>query len=100
MRTDDFRPSDNIEDDREASAAGGGGFGMGFGGGAGGLGIGGIIVIALVSWYFGIDPSVLLNGAGLLGGAPPQETPQVQRGTPTDPTGRFVALVLGDTEDR
>jgi uncharacterized protein len=98
MRTDDFRPSDNVEDDREASASRGGGMI----GGRGGLGIGGVVVILLISWYFGIDPSALLNG--LSGGGPvPQQSTQpapVTAGTPSDATGRFVALVLGDTEDR
>jgi uncharacterized protein len=99
MRTDDFRPSDNVEDDREASASRGG-----MPGGGGALGIGTVIIIGLISWYFGIDPSVLLNGAQILtGGAPTEQTgpaPPVVAGTPTDPTGKFVALVLGDTEDR
>jgi uncharacterized protein len=101
MRTDDFRPSDNVEDDREQSASRGGGLP----GGAGGLGIGTVIIISLIGWYFGIDPSVLLNGAQILtgGGSTTQQSapaPQVGSGTPSDPTGRFVALVLGDTEDR
>jgi uncharacterized protein len=99
MRTDDFRPSDNVEDDRQASASRGG-----MPGGAGGLGIGTIIIIGLISWYFGIDPSVLLNGAQILsGGTSSQQSdtaPPATAGTPTDATGRFVALVLGDTEDR
>jgi len=100
MRTDDFRPSENVEDDREASASRGG-----LPGGAGGLGIGTVIVIGLISWYFGIDPSVLLNGAQILtgGGSASQQTgaaPPVTAGTPNDPTGKFVALVLGDTEDQ
>jgi uncharacterized protein len=100
MRTDDFRESDNVEDDRQLSASRGGGVP----GGAGGLGIGTIIVIGLISWYFGIDPSVLLNGAQILsgGGSTQQQTqaPQVNSGSPTDATGKFVAQVLGDTEDR
>jgi predicted metalloprotease len=99
MRTDDFRPSDNVEDDRQLSASRGG-----IPGGKGGLGIGVVIVIFLVSWLLGIDPSVLFNGAQLLvgDGAPSQtgQAPPVTAGTPTDATGRFVALVLGDTEDR
>ncbi len=100
MRTDDFRPSDNVEDDRRASASRGG-----IPGGAGGLGIGTIIIIGLISWYFGIDPSVLINGAQILTGgglAAQQAGPAhpVAAGTPSDPTGKFVALVLGDTEDR
>jgi predicted metalloprotease len=70
MRTDDFRPSDNVEDDRQASASRGG-----MPGGAGGLGIGTVIIIGLISWYFGIDPSVLLNGAQVLtGGGATQQT--------------------------
>jgi uncharacterized protein len=99
MRTDDFRPSDNVEDDRASSAARGG-----LPGGAGGLGLGTVIIIGLISWYFGIDPSVLLNGAQILtGGGSSQQmgpAPPVTAGTPTDPTGKFVAEVLGDTEDR
>ena len=100
MRTDDFRPSDNVEDDREESASRGG-----LPGGAGGLGVGTVIVIVLISWYFGIDPSALLNGAQILtGGGPAREQsapmPPIAAGTPTDPSGKFVARVLGDTEDR
>jgi uncharacterized protein len=100
MRTDDFRPSENVEDDREASASRGG-----LPAGAGGLGIGRVIATGLISWYVGIDPSVLLNGAQIFtgGGSASQQTsaaPPVTAGTPNDPTGKFVALVLGDTEDR
>ena len=99
MRTDDFRPSGNVEDDRQLSASRGG-----IPGGKGGLGIGAVVIIFLISWLLGIDPSVLFNGAQLLvGGESPSQTsqaPPVTAGTPTDATGRFVALVLGDTEDR
>jgi predicted metalloprotease len=98
MRWDDFRRSDNVEDDREQSASRGG-----MPGGAGGLGIGTIVVIGLVSWYLGIDPSVLLNGAQILSGGGTQETrpaPQVPTSRPADQTGDFVTAVLGDTEDR
>ena len=99
MRTDDFRPSDNVEDDREASASRGG-----MSVGAGGLGIGTVIIIGLISWYLGIDPSVLLNGAQILtgGGSTTQQgsAPPVAPGTPSDLTGKFVSQVLGDTEDR
>ena len=45
MRTDDFRPSDNVEDDREASASRGG-----LPGGAGGLGIGTIVIVGLITY--------------------------------------------------
>jgi predicted metalloprotease len=100
MREDDFRPSDNVEDDRQLSASRGG-----IPGGKGGLGIGAVVIVFLISWYSGIDPNVLLNGAQLLVGAgtPSEQTdqaPPVAAGMPTDATGRFVAVVLGDTEDR
>jgi uncharacterized protein len=97
MRTDDLRPSSNVEDDREASAS------RGVPGGAGGLSIGAVIIIGLISWYFGIDPSVLLNGYQNLTGGNSEQTsqaPPVTAGTPNDATGKFVALILGDTEDR
>jgi len=61
MRWDDFRRSDNVEDDRASSASRGG-----LPGGAGGLGLGTLLIIGLISWYFGIDPSALLNGAQIL----------------------------------
>jgi predicted metalloprotease len=98
MRTDDFRPSDNVEDDREASAS------RGMPGGTGGLGIGTVIIIGLISWYLGIDPRLLLNGAQIFtgGGSATQESrqaPPVTAGSPNDATGQFVASVLGSTED-
>ena len=82
-------------------ARGGGGSG-GVPGAAGGLGIGGIIVLALICWAFGIAPSVLINSTGMLGDSPSgYETPSTTGvGTPSDRTGQFVAAVLGDTEDR
>ena len=98
MRWDDFRRSDNVEDDRAASASRGG-----LPGGAGGLGLGTIVIIGLISWYFGIDPSALLNGAQILtGGATPHQTapPVVPTAPPRDRAGDFIAAVLGDTEDR
>jgi uncharacterized protein len=98
MRIEDFRRSANVEDDREASAS------RGVPGGAGGLGIGVVIIVTLVGWYLGIDPNVLLNGAQqVLGGGSSEQSstaPPVTAGTPNDPTGQFVAAILGDTEDR
>jgi predicted metalloprotease len=98
MRWEDLRQSSNVEDDREASAS------RGLPGGGGGLGIGMIIILGLIGWVFGINPSVLINGAQILtgGGDATEQTgpaPEVGAGTPTDPTGQFVAAVLGSTED-
>ncbi len=104
MRWDDFRRSDNVEDDR------GGGFGGGFGGGmipmggGGGLGIGTMVVLGIIGWALGINPMVLIGGAEILtGGSGPsyQQPYQAPRrtSTPTDRDGQFVAAVLGNTED-
>ncbi len=96
MRWDDFRRSDNIEDDREAG--GGGGFGIPVGGG--GLGIGTIVVLGLIGWATGIDPSILIGGAELINSRPHYQQPANRHtGAPADPTGQFVAAVLGNTED-
>jgi uncharacterized protein len=98
MRWDDFRRSDNVEDDRD----GGGGIGIPMGGG--GLGIGTVIVLGLIGWALGIDPSVLIGGAEIVTGGgshyqqPYQQTAR-RTGVPTDQTGQFVAAVLGNTED-
>jgi len=101
MRWDDFRRSDNVEDDREGGSSSPGGFGIPIGGG--GLGIGAVLVLGLIGWALGIDPSVLIGGAEILsgGGTQYQEPDRgaPQRGTPSDRTGQFVAAVLGNTED-
>jgi uncharacterized protein len=102
MRWEDLRTSSNIEDDREASASRGGG--LGIPGGGGGLGIGMVIILGLIGWALGIDPSVLIGGAQILTGSgqATQQSgpaPEVDTGTPNDQTGRFVAAVLGSTED-
>jgi uncharacterized protein len=100
MRWDDFRRSDNIEDDRDSGGGfGGGGFGIPFGGG--GLGIGTVIVLGLIGWATGIDPSILIGGAELINGGSQYQQRQASRrtGTPSDQTGQFVAAVLGNTED-
>ena len=85
MRLDDERESSNVEDRR--------------GGGSpiGGKSIGiGTIAIALVAMYFGVDPSVILNlGQGLQQNATVESRP-----IPVDdPMAKFVAKVLGSTED-
>jgi predicted metalloprotease len=102
MRWDDFRRSDNIEDDRGYGGGfGGGGIGIPVGGG--GLGIGTVIVLGLIGWALGIDPSVLIGGAEMVSGSPhyqQQSQPANRRvGAPSDAMGQFVAAVLGNTED-
>lgn len=92
MRLDDLRPSENVDDRRgEGYGGGGGGFGprMVFGGG--GLGL----VVVLVSLFFGVDPSQLLNGG-------PAPQPQVRHETgprSDDPDYDFARKIIGSAED-
>ena len=95
MRLEDERESDNVEDRRGESAGRGGGFG-GFGGGSIGIGT---VVLALVAWYFGVDPSFILNQA-----AAPVSVPAVSHSPAKPPPhedrqARFVSMILADTED-
>ena len=92
MRMDDARESENVEDRR---GMGGRGFRPG---GAGGLGIGGVILLLVVSYFLGVDPSQLLNDSGVsTGGEPPASTPAGPPGS--DPAGEFAKKILADTED-
>jgi uncharacterized protein len=98
MRLDDLQESGNVEDRRGEGGGGGGGFPIG----GGGLGIGTIVVLGIVGWALGIDPSVLIGGAEMLNrsGQPQTQAPPTARrtGAPQDDMGRFVSKVLGSTE--
>lgn len=87
MRLDDSRESDNVEDRRASGPRIGG---------RGTIGIG-TIVLALVAMYFGVDPNVVLQMAE--GPATQQQQAPAQRPPADDPQARFVAKVLGETED-
>ncbi|HEV7872905.1 MAG TPA: neutral zinc metallopeptidase [Enterovirga sp.] len=99
MRWDEFQTSDNVEDRR--GQGGGGGFGIPMGGG--GLGIGTVVVLGIVGWALGIDPRLLIGGAEMMtrggGSAQHQSAPTGRTGAPQDQTGRFVAAILGNTEE-
>ncbi len=82
MRWRSGRRSGNVQDRR----------GMGAGLAGGGIGV---VVLALVAALFGVDPGVILQGAG--GGAPadgPAAAPPVD-----DEMAQFVSAVLAYTED-
>lgn len=91
MRLDDQNESNNVEDRR---GSGGGGLG---GIGRGGLGIGTIVVALAASYFFGIDPSVIL---GLASNIQDQSPPQVSahKQPANDEMGRFVSKILASTE--
>jgi predicted metalloprotease len=88
----------NVEDRR------GSGGGMPLGGGTGGLGLGAIVVLALIGYFTGIDPRLLIGGAEVLTGGSNAtfQAPAVDAGRPTagaaDPMKIFVEHVLGETE--
>ena len=86
MRWEGGRESSNVEDRR----------GMGMGGiGIAGGGIG-VVVLAIVAMLLGVDPSVLLQGGDSYA---PDGTQRSGSATPNDELGRFVSVVLADTED-
>ncbi len=84
MRFEEDRTSSNVEDRRGRGmvAVGGGGLGL--------------LLLALVAMYFGIDPRFVLQVAG------PPRPRYVEQDRPTDPRenelAKFVSLVLADTE--
>jgi predicted metalloprotease len=82
MQLGDQRASSNVEDRR--------GIGVG-----GGLGAGGI-VIAIIAYFLGFDPSAVMNVAEQV--IPQSETREAPKGAPTDQMGQFVSKVLGSTE--
>jgi len=83
MQLGDQQASGNVEDRR------------GIGTVAGGLGVGGI-VIALIAYFLGFDPSAVMNMAEQV--APQRETREAPRGAPADAMGQFVSKILGSTE--
>jgi uncharacterized protein len=126
MRWRGERESQNVEDRRSE----GGGFGFPSGGGlrfpsggsgrGGGIGIVGILIILGLILFFGVDPSVIMQGGGPGGDGNfpdirlPQSRPDAtnipvpgQAGPPVqhpqtnseDDLKRFVSVVLADTED-
>lgn len=89
------RRSSNIEDRRGAGGMGGG---IRVGRVAGGGGIG-IIVVALIAMFLGIDPSIILQeGGGQLMPTNMPSTRQLDPGQEGE-LKDFVSVVLADTED-
>ncbi len=82
------RRSSNVEDRRGVRLTGGKIKGGGIG----------IILLALVGMYFGIDPSVILN-SGLVDGGGPVQQSSMQISPEEDHLADFVSVVLADTED-
>jgi predicted metalloprotease len=83
MELGDQQASANVEDRRGIGMVGGG------------LGVG-AIVIAVVAYFLGFDPSVVMNVAEQVGSQ--SDTREAPKGAPADEMGQFVAKVLGSTE--
>src|SRR5271157_271143 len=97
MQYENTPVSQNIEDRR---GQGGGGGMMG----GGGIGIIGIIAVFAISYFTGINPAVLMGGAEMVSrhmnqGAPTQPASTGPAADPNDPTRKFLAHVMGSTED-
>jgi predicted metalloprotease len=87
VRWDDLRESSNVEDVRGST---GGGRGLK-------LGLGGTLLALIAAYFFGVDPRLIL---GLMSAVPDSgPAPAAVEGTPQDTQGRFIAAVLGETED-
>lgn len=98
MRLDDQRESSNIESQR--GRGGFDGFGLPMMIGGRGLGIGGIIAVAVIGLLLGVNPLALLGGGDMVGQTPQQATPGAAGPAAIEnETDRFVARVLGSTED-
>jgi predicted metalloprotease len=88
MRWRSGRRSRNIEDRR----------GIRIGRKTAGGGIG-VIVIALIAMYFGVDPSVFLNPQGPPSVSTPSYSVSTSESTEERQLVEFVSVVLADTED-
>ena len=86
MRWESGRRSDNVEDRR----------GMRVSPGIAGGGLGAIVLIVL-ALIFGVDPRLLMQGAGTQSSVQQPASPGQQPGQ--DPMAEFVSVVLADTED-
>src|SRR5882672_4741565 len=86
MRWEDGRRSENVEDRRGISVGGIAGGGVG------------VVVIALIAMFLGVDPRVILEEASQV-----QAPSGQQQAAPVDPgqdkLKDFVSVVLADTED-
>lgn len=88
MRWQSGRASHNVEDRRGSRVRK-----------AGGLGLFGVVAVYVISHFTGIDPRVLMGAAqGVSRMSADQSPPSASTGR-DDEMKRFVAVVLGDTED-
>jgi len=85
MRLDDQRQSDNLEDKRGHRGVGGKS-----------VGIVGLLAVLAASYFFGVEPSVILN---MVAGGEQETTTNSETVPANDPKTIFVSRVLASTED-
>jgi predicted metalloprotease len=91
MRIEDQRRSENVEDRRGMRVPGGRAVA------GGGIGI---IVIALIAMFLGVDPGVVMQSAQQVNApAAPQQRVEAKVPPRDDQMADFIAAVLGSTED-
>jgi len=88
MRLDQEEESQNIEDRRGRRVS----RGVVAGGGIG------TILIVLIALFFGVDPSLLLQGGVEQAHVPQSPSPQTQQSARPDEMREFIARILGSTE--
>jgi hypothetical protein len=64
----------------------------------GGIGVG-TLVIAVIAYFLGIDPTTVIDASQQLQQAAPSQQQRGKEGAPTDQMGQFVSKVLASTED-
>jgi predicted metalloprotease len=86
MELGNQRGSGNVEDRRGMGGVVGGGIGVG------------TLVIAVIAYFLGIDPTTVIDASQQINS---QRAPQQagRQGTPEDEMGQFVSKVLASTED-
>jgi predicted metalloprotease len=90
MRWQDGRRSGNVEDRRGMRVSGGKKVGGGIG----------MIILALIAMYFGVDPSIVLDqGTPTSMSSGPDPAAVAERSPEEDALADFVSVVLADTED-
>jgi len=87
MELGDERASGNVEDRRGMGGVVGGGIGVG------------TLVIAVIAYFLGIDPTTVIDASQQLQQAAPSQQQRGKEGAPTDQMGQFVSKVLASTED-
>jgi predicted metalloprotease len=95
MKWEGGRESDNVEDRRGDSGGGGGGIRGIAGGGIG------VVLIAVVAMFLGVDPSMVLSLLGSGQQSPPSvsQSNSAPKASAEDRGAKFVSVVLADTED-